>query len=290
MYAIESSKIPTASQGEKHIMDNNENQTPYWNERTAIHHRMNQLQGEMNAVRDEYERLFDRLRDLDRIDAQKKHEQPNFFSQYSTPTPTPFYNQAESDLINSTEDIVNNNANGSELDKQSEKMQQLIEELPNEIEVGKQSEEVKHLIEELPKEDIKKFMSPEVISEILEALKKDKKVKSDVNTNEEIIKEPKQKKISATKRTEKNKKVLSKKDEIKARKEVLIGALKESEGMRAKDLSALLEERDLKVNNITSFLTELAKEVKQVQRVDRGVYAWVEEPLDDINVEATEES
>jgi hypothetical protein len=83
-------KIEIAYYLEGYIVENQQNQQ--WNERTAIQYRMNQLQGEMQSIRDEYERMLDRLRDLDRIEAQQKasQQQQGFFM---TP-PVPVSHQA----------------------------------------------------------------------------------------------------------------------------------------------------------------------------------------------------
>lgn len=66
-----------------------------WNERSAIHYRMNQLQDELKAVRDEYERLFDRLRDLDKADAQQYlHTQSMNFDSHSETKSKPSRNES----------------------------------------------------------------------------------------------------------------------------------------------------------------------------------------------------
>ena len=251
-------------------MDNNGNYSQHWNERSAIHYRMNQLQGEMRAVRDEYERLFDRLRDLDRIESQQK--QQSYFNSYTQTSSPPLHSESESKPLNVQEEFI---------EKQEDDVK--IEKKPEEV------QEIKELIEELPKKSRDSFMNPDVINEVLEGLKKSKESTKDKDNKQTSKKENTSKttknKKSTKKENTKNTNTMTKREEIKARKELVIRTLQENDRMRARDISSLLEGKGLKVNNITSFLTELAKEVAELQRVDRGVYAWIEPVPSDPNQE-----
>lgn len=169
-------------------MGNNANGSSLWNERSAIHYRMGQLQDEMNDIRDEYKQLFDRLRDLDGFDRQLRQQQ--YASSSSTESSTP----------------------------KKEK----------------------------------------------ESILKKKSFSSNVKPS--------------------NKSTWTKKEEIKARKELVVQLLKE-DNMRAKDISKALGEKGFKVNNLTTLMSELGKEYPEIQRIERGVYGWVEEQLGDADLQ-----
>lgn len=227
-------------------MDNNGNHSSHWNERSAIHYRMNQLQGELKAVRDEYERLFDRLRDLDRIEMQQHQHQFNPFMQ---PAPPSLHSETEI---------------------------QPLQDVPDE-KTGTKSElrqTVEKDIENTTKNKAKNIMNSNVINEVLAGLQrgKPKEKKSKDNSSSS-----KGQRYSQSVKTS-NKSAWSKKEEIKARKELIIQTLKEGD-MRAKDISKLLEENGFKINNITIILNELAKVNPEIQRIDRGIYGWKEVQL-----------